>query len=104
MVDVNNAITGLNNNALRKVNVKPNGYDKINMDKDLVENKLYQLIDQFHGRKKTHKYHNHSKLLDQINPFSDGNGRTCKILFYLWLGLWLFKKMMVVSTHFSSFS
>ena len=36
------------------------------MDKDLIEDKLCQLIDQ---------------LLDNIHPFYDGNGKTCKILF-----------------------
>ena len=45
-IDIN-SITGLNNIMLRKVNVKPYGYHKMYMDKDLIENRLYQLINQF---------------------------------------------------------
>ena len=48
---MNNIITGSNNNTLRKVNVKPYGYDQIYMDTDLIEDKLHQLIDKFHERK-----------------------------------------------------
>ena len=46
-IDINSIITGLNNIMLRKVNVKPYGYHKMYMDKDLIENRLYQLINQF---------------------------------------------------------
>ena len=42
------------------------------MDKDLIENKPYQLIHQFHQRKTNHK-DLYSKLLDNIHPFYDGN-------------------------------
>ena len=34
-----------------KVNVKPRGFDKIYMDKNLIEDKLYELVDQFNKRK-----------------------------------------------------
>ena len=51
LIDVNNIITGSNNITLRKVNVKPYGCDKMYMDKDLIKDKLYQLIDQFSERK-----------------------------------------------------
>ena len=71
LIDTNNTITCSNNITLRKVNVKSHGYDKMHIDKDYIEHKLYQLIDQFHGRKINH------------NDFYFGNGRTCRLLFYL---------------------
>ena len=50
------------------------------MDKELIGDKLYQIIDQFSGRKVTStKFH--SILINKIHPFYDGNGRRCKILF-----------------------
>ena len=49
----NDIITGSNNIFLRKVNVKPYVFDKMYMDKDLIE---------------------------KIRPFYDTNGRTCQIL------------------------
>ena len=58
LIEVNNIINGLNNITLRKVNVKPYGFDKVYMDKELIENKLYQIIDQFNERKITStKFH-----------------------------------------------
>ena len=36
LTDIKNIITGLNNITLIKVNVKPYGYDKMYMDKDLI--------------------------------------------------------------------
>ena len=36
-IDMNNIITGSNNFSLRKVNVKPCGYDEMYIDKDLTE-------------------------------------------------------------------
>ena len=50
------------------------------MDKDLIENKLYQLVDQFNERKINHRDF-YSELLDNMHSFYDGNGGTCKILF-----------------------
>ena len=50
------------------------------MDKDLIEDKLYQLVDQFSERKTHHRAFT-STLLNHIQPFYDGNGRTFKILF-----------------------
>ena len=47
LVEINNIISGSNNITLRKVNVKPYGFDKMYMDKELIEDKLYQIIDQF---------------------------------------------------------
>ena len=49
------------------------------MDKDLIEDKLYQLVDQFSERKTNHR--SFTTLLNHIQPFCDGNGRTFKILF-----------------------
>ena len=51
LITVNNVIMGSNNITLRKVNIKPYGFDKMFMDKELIENKLYQIIDQFNERK-----------------------------------------------------
>ena len=49
------------------------------MDKELIEDKLYQIIDQFNERKSTFtKFY--SILLNKIHPFYDRNGRTCKLL------------------------
>ena len=50
------------------------------MDKELIEDKLYQIIDQFNERKiKSTKFY--SILLNKVHPFYDGNGTTCKKLF-----------------------
>ena len=50
------------------------------MDKDLKEDKLYQLIDQFNEKKINHRDF-YFVLLDNTHPTHDRNGRTCKILF-----------------------
>ena len=79
LIETNNIITGSNNITLKKVNVKPYGYDKMYMDKELLEDKFYQIIDQFSERKITStKFY--SMLLNKIHPFYDGDGRTCEIL------------------------
>ena len=79
-IKTNNIITGSNNITLRKVNVKPYGFDKMCMDKELMDDKLYQIIDQFNERKITSaKFY--SIPLNKIHSLYDGNGRTCKILF-----------------------
>ena len=80
LIDINNIIASSNNFNLRKINVKPYGYDKMYMDKDLIEDKLYELIDQFNERKINHRNF-YFAFLSNIYPFYDGNGRTCKILF-----------------------
>ena len=79
-IKTNNIITGSNNITLRKVNVKPYGFDKMCMDKELMDDKLYQIIDQFNERKITSSKF-YSIPLNKIHPLYDGNGRTCKILF-----------------------
>ena len=40
---------------------------------------LYRIIDQFHENKIA-PVRFYSILLNEIHPFYDGNGRTCKIL------------------------
>ena len=53
LIETNNIITGSNNITLRKVNVKPYGFDKMYMDKEIIEDKLYQIIDHF-NENRTH--------------------------------------------------
>ena len=49
------------------------------MDKDLIEEKLYQIMNQFNERDITStKFY--SIILNKINPFYDQNGNPCKIL------------------------
>ena len=80
LIEINDTITGSNNIILRKVNLKQYGFDKMYMDKELIEDKLYQIMDQFNERKiiSTKFY---SIPLNKMHPFYDGNGRTCKIMF-----------------------
>ena len=47
LIKINNIITGSNNITLRKVNVKPSGFDEMYMDSDLMENKLYQIKENY---------------------------------------------------------
>ena len=50
------------------------------MDRYLIQDKLYQIIDQFNERKIIPvKFY--STLLNKIHPFYDWNGRKCNILF-----------------------
>ena len=70
LTEINNTITGWNNITSRKVNVKPYEFDKMYMDKDQIENKLYEIIDEFN-----------LIFINETRPFYDGNGITCKILF-----------------------
>ena len=81
LIEINNITTVSNNITLRKVNVKPYGFNKMYMNKEWIDDKLYQLIiDQFNERKVTSTKFR-SVLLNKLNPFHDGNGRTCKLLF-----------------------
>ena len=68
LIDKNNIITGFNNIALRKVNIKAHGYDKTYIDKDLMEDTLHQSIDQFNERNVNHRYF-YFALLSNIHPF-----------------------------------
>ena len=47
MVEININITDSNNITLRKIDVKPYGFDKRYMDKQVIEYKLYHITDQF---------------------------------------------------------
>ena len=80
LIKINNVITGSNNITFRKVNAKPYGRDKLCMDKDVIDDKLYQVIDQLNERNITPvKFY--SILLNKIHLSYDGNGRKFKILF-----------------------
>ena len=80
LIEMNNIVTGSNNITSRKGIVKPYGFDKMYMDKELIEDKLYQKIDQFNEMKiiSTKFY---SILLNKKHPFYDGSFRKCEILF-----------------------
>ena len=41
LIEINNIITSSNNITSRKVNVKLYGFDKMCMDKELIEDKFY---------------------------------------------------------------
>ena len=80
LIEINNIITHSNGITLRKVNLKLCGFGKMYTNKELIEEKLYEIIDQFNERKITSTRF-YSILLNKICPFYDGNGRMCKILF-----------------------
>ena len=80
LIRINNLITDSHNIQLRQINVKPAFHDKQYMDFTRIESELYTLVDKFNERQRTpRRFFN--TFLDKIHPFSDGNGRTCKILF-----------------------
>ena len=79
-IEINSLITGSKNITLRKINVKPYGFDKMYMDKELMEDTLYQIINQFNEIKFTStKFY--SMIVNKIHPFYDGNDKLCMILF-----------------------
>ena len=80
LVNIKIIITGSNKITLRKVNVKSYRCDTMYMDKDLIVDKLYRLIDPFHQRKINHRDF-YFVLLGNIHQFYDRNERRCKILF-----------------------
>ena len=52
------------------------------MDKELIEDKLYQIIDQLNLiKRKVSSIKFYSILINRIHSFYDENGRMCKILF-----------------------
>ena len=80
LITLNNFVTGSCNIQLRQINVKPAFYDKEYMDFTKIESELFLLVDKFNERQiSTRTFCD--EFLDKIHPFSDGNGRTCKILF-----------------------
>ena len=80
LITLNNIILGSRNMSLRCVNVKPAFYNKKYLDFSKIEFELYKLVDLFNDRYITHKSF-YQTFLNEIHPFLDGNGRTCKILF-----------------------
>ena len=80
LLERNNIITDSNNVTLKHANVKPYGFDKMYMDKEFIEDKLYQIINHFNERKITSKTL-HSILLNKMHPFYDRNDIACKSLF-----------------------
>ena len=45
LIQINNIIAGSNNINLKKVNIKPYGSDRMCMDKNQIEDKLYRITD-----------------------------------------------------------
>ena len=82
LITLNNIITNSNNISLRQINVKPAGYNKQQMHFDRIESELYRLIDQFNDRYISKRYFI-KKFLNEIHPFSDGNGRLVKLCFII---------------------
>ena len=80
LIRLNHIITGSKNTGLRTYNVRVAGINKRYMTVDKTEATLYGLVDDFNDRRITHRQFVEI-FLDQIHPFADGNGRTCKILF-----------------------
>ena len=80
LITLNNIILGSRNISLRCVNVKPAFYNKRYLDFSKIEFELYKLVDLFNERYITYRDFCQT-FLNEIHPFLDGNGRTCKILF-----------------------
>ena len=51
MREINNIITDSDNITLKRVNVKPYGLGEMYVNKKLIEDKFYQITDQFSERK-----------------------------------------------------
>ena len=51
LIEINIIKTDSNNITLKKVYVMPYGFDKIYIDKKLIADRLYQIIDQFNDEK-----------------------------------------------------
>ena len=80
LIRINNLITDSNNIQLRQINVNRAFHEKQYMDFTMIKSELYILVDKFNERQITPRRFCNI-FLDKIHPFSDGNGRTCKILF-----------------------
>ena len=80
LITLNNIVTGSQNLSLRSVNVRPAFHKKQYMDFTKSEFELYKLVDAFNDRYITIRQFYHI-FLNEIHPFLDGNGRTCKLLF-----------------------
>ena len=71
LIRINNLITNSHNLHLRRVNVKPAGYDKHYMDASRIEGELYILVDKFSDRLITPREFC-SAFLDKIYPLQTG--------------------------------
>ena len=80
LITLNNIVTGSQNFLLRAVNVRPAFHKKQYMDFSKIEFELYKIVDAFNDRYITIRQFYHA-FLNEIHPFLDGNGRTCKLLF-----------------------
>ena len=70
LIEINN-ITGSNN-----------FWEKLTWSHtDLIEDKLYQILDEFSESKITPGKLFYSILLNELHPFYDGHAKICKILF-----------------------
>lgn len=81
LIKENNIIAGWNNIFLRKGNVTLYGFDKIYMDKEILEDKIFQIMYQFIGKKITPVKCYSILLITFFDTFYHGMGRTCKILY-----------------------
>ena len=70
-IDIKNIITGSNNVTSNKVDVKIWGYNKMYMDKDLMEDDLHELIDESNEKKKINHRDFYFAFLSNIHPFYD---------------------------------
>ena len=78
LITLNNIVTGSHNLSLRLVNVRPAFHKKQYMDFTKIEFELYKLVDNDRYITIRQLY---DTFLNEIHPFLDGNGRTCKLLF-----------------------
>ena len=69
LIEVNDIESGSNKITLKKVNVKQSGFDKIYVDKEVIERRLYQIIDQFNERKITATKFYSILSINKIQPF-----------------------------------
>ena len=80
LIATKNIITGASNITFRKVNAKSHGFDKVHIEKDLIEDRFYQITDQFSEKKITPaKFY--LIFLQEIHSFYNGNGNLCQVLF-----------------------
>lgn len=80
LINIINITTDSNIAAVKKVNVKPCRSVKIYIVKDLIKDKIYQVINHV-NEKKSIAVKFYLILLSKIHPFYGGNGRTSRMLF-----------------------
>ena len=68
LITLNNIVTDSQNLFLRDVNVKPAGFGKMYLDKSLIEQAFYLLVEKFNERKVTHNQFC-NLFADLIHPF-----------------------------------